>query len=145
MPLINYDQINKKVYVSLKDGDSIEGVPVGKWYKYWSIFKDPVEYQEWEEGRSTRFKLNLVIKTGDKWDALIFNQGKETISRLSVAMQEHGKDSLFKISRTGSGKKDTQYKVEFVRALEENEINEISKVELNQLEKKEESDLPFLR
>ena len=139
MPLLDWDELNsKKNYVTLKDGDSVSCVPRGKLYKYFSMFGDKKEYQEWVEGRSARFKINLLVKTDNGWEPRIFNSGKETFNRIGAAILEHGKSALLKISRSGSGKRDTSYKVEFVKKLTQGEMDAILKVKIYEFGKREE-------
>lgn len=101
-------------FISLKDGEFIEGVFVGEPKMFYSIFKDPEEYTSWAKGRSFKFKINMIIKDENgKLVAKILKGGAEMRDQLLDCIKEYGLDCLFKVKRTGSGKDDTRYSILF--------------------------------
>lgn len=122
-----------KNFVKLKDGDSVIGVFRGEPHIFYKIYQDKVEYDEWAEGRNFRFRINFIVKEGDQYVAKIFEGGRRVADDVVAASEEYTLNSVFKISRKGSGKENTKYSVLFKSALEEEQLDKIKKVKLETL------------
>ena len=147
------------LYIKLKDGGFVEGLFRGEPHFFYQVFKDKVEYENWAEGRSFKFKINFITKNEEgKLVAKVFQGGSTLRDMLLDAREEYGLDCVFKIKRTGSTKDDTRYSILFKKVLTPEEMEGIKGVKLISLEKKDgdqnfaaeeppppetESDLPF--
>lgn len=98
-------------FVKLKDGEFIECVFRGPPYTFFQAFKDMNEYSEPGEGRSTRFRINVIVKEASAYVPKIFQGGKRTLKDLITCRNEYGLDCIYKIKRSGTGKEDTKYHI----------------------------------
>lgn len=99
------------IFIKLKDGQSIEGVFRGDPFVFFSIFKDPKEYNEKVKGAMLKFKINFFVKENNEWQRKIFQQGNTFLKDLIEFKDEYGLDHVFKIKRKGSTKDDTKYHI----------------------------------
>jgi len=113
---------NSKHFVRLEDGKSITGVFRGNPFEF---------YQHWQNNRSTlcvgratcplckddkasfRFRINFVTSENGAHVAKIFEQGVKVYKKLAAL---HGADydlekTTVRITRSGSGKSDTEYEI----------------------------------
>jgi hypothetical protein len=139
------------LYITLKDGDSIEGVFRGEPYCFYQKFQEKTEYESWSEGRSFKFKINFIIKEGDKFIAKIYRGGATVRDALLMSKEEYGLDCIFKIKRMGSSKEDTTYSVLFKSNLTPEQKAQIDSIKLYEFKKNSvvneepigEEDVPF--
>lgn len=122
-----------KDYIKLKDGQFVEGVFVGEPYPFYQKYQDKLEYTEWAEGRSFRFKMNFVTKENGQYVCKIFQNNKTTFKALEEAIAEYGQDCLYKVKRTGSTKEDTTYSVLFKAKLNEEQVAKVKAVDMHPL------------
>lgn len=120
-------------FISLKDGDAIEGVFWGEPYTYWRTYPDKTEYSDWAEGRRFNFKTNFIVTEEGERKAKILQGSKTFYNSICDVLEEYGQDSVFKIKRSGSGKDDTRYSVLHKGKLSVNQVVEIKKVRLEEL------------
>jgi hypothetical protein len=126
------------VFIKLKDGDSVEGVFQGEPHCFYRIYGDKAmaEHENYVEGSSFRFKINMLVKEGDKFEPKILEQGTKLAKRIRKYTQEYGMDYVFKVEREGSTKDNTEYHLFPKRAISASEKEELEKIELWPLEKK---------
>ncbi len=118
-------------FISLKDGEFVEGVFAGSPKMFYQVYKDPVEYSEWAKGRSFKFKINFIVKDeAGNLKAKIFKGGSEMRNQLLDCKKEYGLDCVFKIKRTGAGKEDTRYSILFKSQLTNEQKKAIAEVKL---------------
>lgn len=141
---MSWDQLKKAkeqsggdLFISLKDGDSIEGVFRGEPYVFYKKFKDPTdkkEYEAWENGRSFNFRINfLEIKDGT-FTPRIFTGGARARDPLAAVKEEYGLNCVFKIKRSGLNE-STRYDILFKRALDDGQMRQINDFPLKHLTK----------
>lgn len=133
------------LFVSLKDGESIEGVFVGNPVCFYQTFKDPAEYNEWKEGRSFKFKINFVAVKDGELTGRIFKGGKTVSDMLLDVKEEYGLDCIFKVKRSGSTKDDTRYSILFKSKLTDKQkdaINAVPTIKFKAIEATEEAPPP---
>ena len=132
------EKADDSIFIKLKDGQAVSGVFAGDPYIFYSIFKDPKEYQEKVKGSSLKFKVNFVIKNQDGSFALkIFQQGNTFLKDLLEMREEYGLDYVYKIKRKGTGKDDTKYHILPVKPLDDGQKQDISNLDLLDLVKKD--------
>ena len=138
------------LFIRLKDGDEVTGVFKGTPKTFYSVFKDPMEYEEWKEGRSFKFKINFLVATEDgNFIPKIFQGGAVVRNALLDVKDEYGLDCVFKVKRTGAGKDDTRYAILFKKELNAADKAAIDALELLPLEKQiddprdKKEDIPF--
>lgn len=98
-------------YISLKDGQFIEGVFIGQPYPFYYIYKNKSEFTEKVPGASFRFRINFAVRENDTWKIKIFSGGATLRDLILDAKEEFGLATIFKIKRTGSTKDDTRYSI----------------------------------
>lgn len=126
--------------ISLESGQDIVGVFRGEPVVYYSSFNQATNSSiEKEEpfvvnGKSAqqRFKVNFIVKEGDKYVAKVFSGSATTGKALADAEEEYGLDTLFKIKRDGTGT-GTKYHIMYKAKLDENQIKLVNAVALNDL------------
>ena len=107
-----------KLFIRLKDGESIEGIFAGQPHKVFSSFKDKQVYETYAEGRTPRYRVNFIVKEDGKLVPKIFETSFTTINTIKTAIDEYGKDVLYKVKRTGAGKDNTVYHILFKSKVE---------------------------
>lgn len=115
-------------FLKLKDGESIEVVFVGQPHTFYQAYKDPNEYQEWKEGRSFKFRINVAVynKEDDSFKIGLWQQSKTFLKALVEAKKEYGMDCLYKIKRSGATKDDTTYHVLFKAKLAPTQLKSVN-------------------
>lgn len=121
-------------FIKLKDGEAVSGIFRGEPYVFYKAYPDSTEYDEWADGRSFRFRINLVTKEGSEYVAKIYEAGSTVRDILMACRDEYGDelDAVFKIKRNGTGT-DTTYNIMFQRKLTNADREMIGDVELNSL------------
>lgn len=105
--------LGKNEFLRLKDGDSVKGVFRGEPSEFYMI---------WEDGRgraalpdekgSFRFRINIVVSEGGGYVAKVFEQGRGVYDQLAALNDDYPLENfVMKISRKGSGPKDTIYAI----------------------------------
>ena len=132
------------IFVSLKDGESIKGIPQGKnkvFYKKWADGKS-VECDKSEDGAKFRFKLNLVINENGEYRAKVFEQGPSVYNALKELSEDYNlEETVIKITRKGTGL-DTRYTVmPMPTKLDDKQMKLIEAAELHSLEPQQKNGL----
>lgn len=135
------------MFIRLKAGEEIVGAFRGEPRVLYKIYQDKTEYDHKVEGSTFRFKINFVVKEGDKWVAKIWESSATDGTKITAVKQEYGlEDSLFKIRRDGQGK-ETVYHILYKGPLGEDK-SVVDEVVLNALKGKPitqsgDEDIPF--
>ena len=145
-------------YIRLKAGEFVECVFRGAPYTFYQKFKDVNEYSEPGEGRSLKFRINVIVKEGNVYVAKLFQQGGTVLKDLIAARNEYGLDCIFKIKREGSTKDDTKYHILFKSNLTDDQKKLFATIDLlelksgrsrkdapvkNEMDQRVEGDVPF--
>lgn len=109
------------------------GVFRGEPYGYYRKFPDKTEYKEWAEGRRFRFKVNLVCKTEDGWEAKVFEGSKTVSEQLLDVIEKYTQNCIFEIKRSGSTKDDTRYTIMLEEKLTKDHVAQLEGVTLQEL------------
>lgn len=120
-------------YIRLKSGEFVECIFRGSPYTFYQKFKDANEYAEPGEGRSLKFRINVIVKEGSVYVAKIFQQGGTVLKDLIAARNEYGLDTVFKIKREGTGKDDTKYYILFKASLTDEQKKLFATIDLLEL------------
>ena len=133
---MTWDQMNKareesSIFIKLKDGQSIEGAFVGEPHIFYQKYQDRTEYPDWAEGLSFKFKMNFILKDGMK--CKIYTGGATVRDSLIDNKNEYGLDAWYKITRIGSGQKDTRYTIFYKGPISEEEKAQINEIKLFEL------------
>jgi len=151
---MGWDQLKKarqtggsgSFFISLKDGETVQGVFRGEPYGYYRKFPDKTEYADWADGRRFRFKVNFVVKEKDEYVAKIFEGSKTVSEQLLDVIEEYSQDAVFKIKRAGTTKDDTRYTIMHVRKLSDDDKAALDNVKLKDLKggrsRKDEKETP---
>src|SRR3990167_4785768 len=107
------DEAGSGKFIRLKDGDRVTGVFRGEPHTFYRAFKDKAEYENWAQGRSFKFRINILLKTAEGWEAKLFEQGSIAFDQLFEAHEKYGFDCVYEIRRKGSGQDDTRYYILF--------------------------------
>jgi hypothetical protein len=124
-----------KNFIKLKDGESVVGVFRGEPYVFYRVFQENTEYDSWAEGRNFRFRINFVVNDGTDYSSKIFEGGSRLRDELISCSDEYGLDSVYKITRKGTGKEGTSYKILFQSKLTGKALEKIKAVSLEVLRK----------
>jgi hypothetical protein len=126
------DEIKKSNFINLKDGDSVVGVFRGEpycFYKEKYPSQSKVEYDEYQPGRTFRFRINFIVNDGENYSARIFEGNKETSDALYECYEEKGLDAVYKIKRKGS-QQLTKYYITFQSALSGGPLEKIKSIQV---------------
>lgn len=123
-----------KDFLKIKDGDAVDIVVMGEPKTFYSIFKDPKEYETKVEGSKFTFKVNVVVKEDDQYVGKILSGGFFLAQDLHENVVEHGQDTVFKLKRKGEGI-NTRYHVLFKAKLTPEQMETFKNIELPPLEK----------
>lgn len=127
------ERSENKNFIKLKDGEEVQGVFAGEPYTFYKKFKDQVEYADWADGRSWKFRINFIVKGDNGYEAKVLEGGSTICDQILAAKEEEGLDAIYKIKRKGSGKEDTVYTVHFKGKLTPEQIEQMKGVKLQNL------------
>jgi hypothetical protein len=119
-------------FIKLKDGETVRGVFRGEPYIFYQEFGDKSEYDDYAEGRSTRFKINFVVKEGERYVAKIFGGGYYVLTALVDYKDKHGLDVVYEVKRNGTGT-DTRYTIMYDNKLTDSQLDKVKEVKLKEL------------
>lgn len=160
-------EVSGGLFVKLDSGDSIIGVFRGEPYDYrqhWignrsetcmgGSSGDQCKHCAKGERTSFKFRINFMVKEGAGYSAKIFEQGRRVYDSLKGLHADYDlEQTVVKITRQGSGQKDTTYTVLPVPkgALSKEAQDALSKIKLHDLvnpieehsENGSDSDVPF--
>ena len=128
------------LYVKLKDGSAVKGVISGEKREFYVVWQNgkPLPAQEGEPGAKFRFRVNLAMKEAGKWVPKIL-EGGAMINDAIFDVVDAGynlNETVVKLSRTGSGALDTEYKlVATPEKLSEDDVKQLGLLNLNDLTK----------
>lgn len=101
------------VFLKLKDGESVTGVFRGEVYEFrskWENGKSKLVDEKDPEGK-TRFRLNFVMREGDKFVPKIWEFGVSVYNQLADINEEYDlTQTKVKLTRRGTGT-DTTYSI----------------------------------
>lgn len=103
-----------KTFLQIKDGDTIKAVFVGDSVKYYSKWENKKELSSPTllDGYSERYKSNVIVNENGELTTKIWSFSGATRDKLADIDSTYPLDqTLVKITRTGSSKEDTDYKV----------------------------------
>lgn len=123
-------------FLKLKDKDSAIVAFRGEPYFFYSVYKDPLEYRQWAEGRTFRFRVNAVLFDKQERKMMIFEGGARVRDMILDSKEEYGLDAVYKIKRTGSNQEDTRYSILFQRKLDKDEMAAFGLMVLHPLSRK---------
>lgn len=125
------------VYIKINDGESIEGVFRGEPYIFYSDFNSKKESEFAFGDAKFRFRINFLVydKETDTFIPKILERGSLFAEQVFVAKDEYGLDSIFKITRKGSGLK-TVHNLLFKKPLTNDQLKKVVAVELLDLKRK---------
>jgi len=118
----------KRDYLKLGDGESVDVVFLGSPDKYFQKFGDKVRHQVWQEGLGTRYDMQIAVRDGKSFVHKYYSFGTEVKNKLKEIAKSEGDNAVIRISRTGLGKKDTEYTIKSVGTVTEAEKAEAEKL-----------------
>jgi len=118
------------LFLSLKDGDKKIVIFRGDPYCFYQVYKEKEEHKTWAEGRSFKFRLNVLVRDGDVWKPMIFSQGITVAGMISDVKEKYGLNTIYEIKRKGSTKDDTTYNIMYERALNPDEVAKLETFKL---------------
>lgn len=128
-------------YVKLADGETIEGVFVGKPVFFWYNF-DKKEYLPYVENARKpgkdfvfRFRTNFIVEEEGGYSAKIMEYGQKVLDVVYDAITEDGREAKYRIKRIGTGQ-GTSYTVRLKGKLTPEEISVIGAVPLREIDRK---------
>ncbi len=122
------------LFIKLKDGESIQCVPCGEPYTFYQAFQDKREFQDYVDGASFRFKLNVAVLENGAFTMKILNGGVKLAKSIRKLLQKLGPNTLLEIEREGSTKDNTTYHVIPMGQVSPEQLKTIASLKLNSLQ-----------
>jgi len=144
----NENSISANDYVTLKNGEYVEGVFLGEPYMYFRIWgeKPYKEYDKKVDGSNFKFKFNFFTMNNE---LKIYRGGFKLLKQIRDLIKEYGQNTVFKIKREGLGT-DTVYTLMFKSKISDADFKKMNELKLfnfynskKQLELAGGEDIPF--
>lgn len=98
------------LYLTLKDGESINLIPRGEVYEFYSVFGVKGEVDPTTQGARARFKINAIVVENGEMKAKVLEFGKQIYNQLYELSQIcEVTETKLRLSRSGSTKDNTEY------------------------------------
>ena len=100
------------LYLRLKADEAVNIIPRGEIYEFYSVFGTRGEITSQTPGAKLKYKMNVIVNEGGTLKAKIYEYGSMVYDQLAeYSLVCDVTRTKFKLSRKGSGKNDTEYKV----------------------------------
>lgn len=98
-------------FLKVKNKETVSVVFRGEPYEFYSVFGSKSAVPEGTKGSKFRFLINAIVFEDGKFVAKPWEQGISVYKQLAHLNKEFGLEGKMKITRSGSGKDDTEYSI----------------------------------